>query len=133
MNAAPAGSTCVRTFVAGCRKSKVKVAKVYLGVPGSHYPNPDLDLRKEVQSYESEFAKMKDELADVEFVADEMVSSADQLGKWKAALKDVDGSAERLWKNWSDGIHRVTCYGDLTKDLEHLCRFKQIDMINEAT
>ena len=75
----------------GCRKSKVKVAKVYLGVPGSHYPNPDLDLRKEVQLYEAEFAAMKDELADVQFVVDEMVSSVDQLGKWKEDLKDVDG------------------------------------------
>jgi hypothetical protein len=44
----------------------------------------------------------------------------------------VDGDAEHLWKSWSDGIHRVTCYGDLTKPLEHFCRFKQIDMINEA-
>jgi hypothetical protein len=44
----------------------------------------------------------------------------------------VDGDAEQLWKNWSDGIHRVACYGDLTKSLEHFCRFKQIDMINEA-
>lgn len=75
----------------GCRKSKVKVAKIYLGVQGSHYPNPDLDLRKEVQLYESEFAKMKDELADVEFVVDELVSSVDQLSKWSDDLKEVDG------------------------------------------
>jgi hypothetical protein len=44
----------------------------------------------------------------------------------------VDGDAEQLWKNWSDGIHRVTCYGNLTKDLAYFCRFKQIEMINEA-
>jgi len=44
----------------------------------------------------------------------------------------VDGDAEQLWKNWSDGIHRVTCYGNLTRELEHFCRFKQIEMINEA-
>jgi len=29
-------------------------------------------------------------------------------------------------------LHRVTCYGDLTKDLEHFCRFEGIRMINEA-
>ncbi|MCL5281002.1 MAG: hypothetical protein M1376_13975 [Planctomycetes bacterium] len=75
----------------GARRSRVKVAKIYLGVPGSHYPNPDLDLKKEVQFYEAEFAKLKDELTDVEFVVQEMVSSVDQLNKWKNNLKDVDG------------------------------------------
>ncbi len=75
----------------GSRRSKVKVAKIYLGVQGSHYPNPDLDLKKEVQFYESEFAKLKDELADVEFVVQEMVSSVDQLNKWRDSLKEVDG------------------------------------------
>ena len=44
----------------------------------------------------------------------------------------VDGSAEKLWKNWSYGLHRVTCYGDLTKELEHFCRFQAIEMKNEA-
>jgi L-fucose isomerase-like protein len=44
----------------------------------------------------------------------------------------VDGDAERLWKKWSNGIHRVTCYGDITKELQHFCRFKQINMLNEA-
>jgi hypothetical protein len=44
----------------------------------------------------------------------------------------VDGDAEKLWKNWSSGLHRVTCYGDLTKDLERFCRFKGITMVNEA-
>jgi len=71
--------------------SPVRVAKIYLGVQGSHYPNPDLDLKKEVQFYEAEFAKLKDELADVEFVVNEMVSSVDQFNKWRDSLKDVDG------------------------------------------
>jgi L-fucose isomerase-like protein len=44
----------------------------------------------------------------------------------------VDGSAEKLWKNWSAGLHRSTCYGDLSKDLERFCRFMKIKMINEA-
>jgi len=75
----------------GCRRSKVKVAKIYLGVPQSHYPNPDLDLKKEVRFYESEFAKLKDELTDVEFVVDKLVSSVEQLNQFRDELKDVDG------------------------------------------
>ncbi len=46
----------------GCRRSKVKVAKIYMGIPQSHYPNPDLDLQKEVRFYESEFAKLKERI-----------------------------------------------------------------------
>jgi len=80
-----------RLVSAGCRRSKVKVAKIYLGVRGSHYPNPDLDLKKEIQFYESQFTELKDELSDVEFVVDELVSSVDQLNKWKDTLKEVDG------------------------------------------
>ena len=49
----------------------------------------------------------------------------------KIAVK-LDGDAEKLWKNWGGEIHRVTCYGNLTRELEHFCRFKQIAMVNEA-
>ena len=44
----------------------------------------------------------------------------------------VDGDVEKLWKNWSHGLHRQTCYGDITKELAHFCRFKEIKMVNEA-
>jgi L-fucose isomerase-like protein len=44
----------------------------------------------------------------------------------------VDGDAEKLWKNWSSGLHRVTCYGDITKELESFCKYKEIKMVNEA-
>jgi hypothetical protein len=45
----------------------------------------------------------------------------------------VDGDAERLWQNWSHGLHRVTCYGDISKDLERFCRFNSVQLVNEAT
>lgn len=44
----------------------------------------------------------------------------------------VDGDAEKLWRNWTHGLHRVTCYGDITKDLERFCRYRKITMVNEA-
>jgi L-fucose isomerase-like protein len=44
----------------------------------------------------------------------------------------VDSDPQTLWRNWSHGLHRVTCYGDLTKDLSRFCRFKTIQMFNEA-
>ncbi len=44
----------------------------------------------------------------------------------------VDGDAEKLWQNWAHGLHRVTCYGDLTKDLERFCRFAKVELVNEA-
>jgi len=80
-----------RLISPGCRRSKVKVARIYMGIPQSLYPNPDLDLKKEVRFYESEFAKLKDELADVEFVVDELVSSVEQVGQLKDRLKEADG------------------------------------------
>jgi L-fucose isomerase-like protein len=44
----------------------------------------------------------------------------------------VDGDIEILWNNWTHGLHRVTCYGNLVPDLTRFCRFKQIAMLNEA-
>jgi L-fucose isomerase-like protein len=44
----------------------------------------------------------------------------------------VDGDVEKLWKNWSSGLHRQTCYGDVTKELRSFCRYKDITMVNEA-
>ncbi len=78
----------------GCRKSKVKVARIYMANPAnpwSLWPKPNLDLKGEIRFYESEFAKSKDELRDVEFVVDELVTSAEQAGRYKDRLKDVDG------------------------------------------
>ncbi len=44
----------------------------------------------------------------------------------------IDGRAEALWRNWSSGLHRVTCYGDLTKDMQRFCRFMGVKLVNEA-
>jgi hypothetical protein len=43
----------------------------------------------------------------------------------------VDGSVERLWRNWSAGLHRSTCLGDLTKDLERFARLARMNLVNE--
>lgn len=76
----------------GCRRSKVKVARIYMGTPGNDYwPKPGLDLKKEVRFYESEFAKLNDELSDVEFVVNELVGSPAQVAAFKDKLQDVDG------------------------------------------
>jgi hypothetical protein len=75
----------------GCRRSKVKVARIYVGVPKSHYPNPDLDLKNEIKTYECEFAKLKGELSDVEFVVDELVASPDQIKQLRDKLSGADG------------------------------------------
>ncbi|MHC4185602.1 MAG: hypothetical protein ACYSR4_06680 [Planctomycetota bacterium] len=87
--AAPKGSRLVSP---GCRRTRVKVARLYMGKPGNRYwPKPDLDLESEIRFYESEFEKLKDELSDVDFVVDELVSSPEQAGQLRDKLKDVDG------------------------------------------
>ena len=75
----------------GCRKSKVKVAKIYMGIPDPHWPKPTLDLEKEIRFYESKFAEHKNELSDVDFVVNRLISSPEQVEKLKDNLKDVDG------------------------------------------
>ncbi len=84
----PKGS---RLISPGCRGTKVKVARIYMGTSHGLWPKPNLDFRNEIRFYESEFAKLKDELSDVEFVIDRLVSSPDQIGPFKSKLKEVDG------------------------------------------
>jgi hypothetical protein len=75
----------------GCRRTKVKVARIYMGTSHGLWPKPKLDLENEVRFYESRFAELKDELADVDFVVDELITSANQVGSIIDRLKDVDG------------------------------------------
>jgi len=49
----------------------------------------------------------------------------------KIAVK-LDGDAEKLWQNWTAGIHRVSGYGDFAKDLAHFSRFAGLSLVNEA-
>ncbi len=75
----------------GCRASKVKVAKIYLGVAKAMWPTPLLDLDAEVKKYEAEFARMKRDFADVEFVCNELVSTAEQAKALKDKIASADG------------------------------------------
>jgi len=63
----------------GCRKSKVRVAKIYMGPSKSHWPSPAIDLKDEMRKYEDHLARMKADLADVDFVVNEWVSSPAQV------------------------------------------------------
>ena len=59
--------------------------------PTGLWPKPTLDFKDEIRVYETEFAKLKDQLSDVEFVVDELVTSAEQVVSIKDRLKEVDG------------------------------------------
>lgn len=92
MSAFGAAGQGSRLVSPGCRRSKVKVAKLFMGNPETRaWPKPDINLQEEVRFYQSEFAKLNEELADVEFVLDELVTSPDQAGQLKDRLQEVDG------------------------------------------
>ncbi|MEN6427178.1 MAG: hypothetical protein ABFE13_17625, partial [Phycisphaerales bacterium] len=75
----------------GCRKSKVKVARVYMGTAGALWPTPKLSFQDEIRVYEAQFAKFGNEMADVDFVADEIVTSTEAVGRIKPRLQNADG------------------------------------------
>ncbi|MBI4880700.1 MAG: hypothetical protein HY812_13730 [Planctomycetes bacterium] len=75
----------------GCRTSKVKIAKLYLGIPNAMWPTPKMDLAEEVKRYEGEFARMGKDFADVDFIVNETVTDASGVALLAAALKDADG------------------------------------------
>ena len=75
----------------GCRGTKVKVARLFMGNPAGLWPEPHLDLAKEMQFYRSRFAELGDELSDVEFVVDQLVSTPEEVISIKDKLSAVDG------------------------------------------
>jgi hypothetical protein len=75
----------------GCRRSKVKVARIYMGTKGGHWPTPNLNFQEEMGVYAKQFAKLGNELADVDFAVDELVTSAQQAQQLKDRLQSVDG------------------------------------------
>lgn len=75
----------------GCVRSKVRVAKIYAGIPGALWPTPKLDLTAEVQRYETEFTRMRGDFADVDFSVDKLVTQPEQVKELGDALRDVDG------------------------------------------
>jgi uncharacterized protein YdcH (DUF465 family) len=85
------GSNGLKLISPGCRRTKVKVAKIYMGTSTGLWPKPNLDFKKEIGIYESEFSKLKEELYDVEFVVNELVTSPEEAINIKSRLKDIDG------------------------------------------
>jgi len=75
----------------GCRGSKVRVGKIYMGRPKAHWPTPSLDLNAEIEKYESQFARMSKDLSDVDFVVSQLVTSPAEVQALKENLKDADG------------------------------------------
>ncbi len=75
----------------GCRKTKVRVAKIYLGVPKAHWPTPNMDVYEELKAYEAAFAGMKTDFADIAFIGNKLISKPDELSALKSELADVDG------------------------------------------
>ena len=75
----------------GCVRSKVRVAKIYAGVPKALWPTPKLDLNAEIQRYETEFNRMRKDFADVDFPVNRLITQAEQVKEVGDALRDVDG------------------------------------------
>ena len=92
-NAAPSMTTsgASKLISPGCRRSKVKVARLYMGTLKGLWPKPHLNLQDEIRSYHSDFEKMQGELSDVEFVVDQVVTSPQQVNEIKDKLRNVDG------------------------------------------
>jgi len=89
MVSAAAPSTVV--ISPGARKSKVKVAKLYLGIPKAHWPHPTMDIEAEQKKYEEEFAKRSKDFSDIDFVVSELVTKQEQVDQLRERLAEVDG------------------------------------------
>lgn len=75
----------------GCRTSKVKIAKLYLGVPKALWPTPEMDVVEESKRYEAEFAKREKDFADCDFSVTELLTNSDDVARIKERLAYVDG------------------------------------------
>ncbi len=75
----------------GCRRSRVKVAKLYLGVPTAHWPTPKMDFEAEVARYEAAFKEMRPAFADIDFTVNRTISKKEDLESIQGGLAEADG------------------------------------------
>ncbi len=87
----PAETKSLALISPGCIKSKVRVAKIYAGIPKALWPTPLMDLNAEMQRYEAEFRRLKKEFADVDFVANRLVTKPEEVNEIREQLNSVDG------------------------------------------
>jgi hypothetical protein len=92
----------------GCRGTKVKVARLFVAIPRGSWPKPTLDLQQEMAFYKAEFARMKDEFADIDFVVDELVETPAQVSALGDRLAEVDGILS---------IHLTIDVGDIFREI----------------
>jgi len=59
------------------------------------------------------------------------VPKTDRGCRTKIAVS-VDGGVRALWQNWSGGLHRVTCYGDLSLALKRFGRLAGVEVVDET-
>lgn len=85
------GAATTQLVSPGCRRSRLKVAKLYLGTPGGHWPTPKLDLEAERRRYEAAFDRMKDAFADVDFTGNRLLSKVEELDAVRDAVREADG------------------------------------------
>ncbi len=80
-----------RLISPGCRRSRVKVARIYMGTPEGLWPKPNLDFNAEIAAYRAEFHQLQDEVADIDFVTDKLVTSPQQVRDIQSQLQGADG------------------------------------------
>ncbi|HPP52860.1 MAG TPA: hypothetical protein PK777_07920 [Thermoguttaceae bacterium] len=92
LSAEAAGAPVITKLVSpGCRRSKVKIARIFMGRPGAHWPEPRMDLEAERRSYLEAFQAMGDQVADVDFAVDELVTDPKQIEALKERIAQCDG------------------------------------------
>ncbi len=89
--AAGTGAGGSRLISPGCRRSKVKVARLYMGTKTGLWPTPKLNFQEELAVYDARFAKLAGELADVDFAVNQIVTSVGEVQQLKERLQGVDG------------------------------------------
>lgn len=89
--APPWTSPLARGLVSPGGRTKVKVAKIYMGLPEPHWPKPSLNLQEEIKSYENQFDQMKEEFSDVDFVVNILASKPEDVLQQADKIKEADG------------------------------------------
>ncbi len=72
-------------------KNKIRVGKIYVGRSNPGWPMAAVDLKSEVNRYENELLKLKNELVDIEFIEGGLVTNDKELGQAKEKFIDVTG------------------------------------------
>jgi hypothetical protein len=106
------------------------VRKVFVGVPNTTWPRPDLDFKQEIAGINGKLGELeRNHPGLVRFTGGEWLKAPGDVESWANSLNHTD--ARKFVEGYTGGLHRVVFYGDYILAIERMGRLMGFRVVKE--